>query len=369
MPNTKLGPNLILLLVTLLMLSAFIELSLHIVNPEKVKIPEKPKSDWALVPERVWTEHDPILGWSLQKSKDAILNIGTGKIPMKFNSLGFRGSTEIEFKRIPGKKRVLALGDSFTFGWGVLDHETFSAQLEARNPDTEVINTGVPGYGIDQIYLSYVNIGKKFQPDVVVVGIYPEDFWRATRAFSDTGYAKPYFVLTATGNLTLKNSPAPPPFSLNTYQFPTVVEKSSFETVLNHSYLYRFFYKRFLKLGKLLGVVDPNTEDEWKLGKAILRSLVAEIEQSGAKPLFFIIPPERWVKDSGGDSLLTAVKRFFKENKLLLIDFTPELKQLVQSSAVEDYYIPQDLHWTAKSHAYVSQRLSQVLSENGYPLN
>lgn len=362
-------PNILLLLMSFLFLAGSIEGALRIINPEKVKLPDRPKTDWALVPEKIWTEHDPLLGWSLQKNKDAVLKIDHGTFPMKFNSLGIRGEKEYSFSRNPEKKRILVVGDSFPFGWGVLDQETFSAQLESRNPDAEVINTGVPGYGIDQMYLSYLNLGMKFQPDVVLVGLYPEDFWRATRAFSDTGHTKPYFTLLASGALKLHNSPAPPPFSLTTNQFPPLIEKGRVQAILNQSYLFRFFYKRLIKLGKSLKIVDPNTTDEWVLGKSILRALTSEIKKSGATPLFFIIPPERWVLDSSEDSLRKAIKRFANDSGVLFVDFTPELKKLVQESTAKDYYIPNDLHWTAKTHAYISQRLAQILTQDGYALN
>src|SRR5262249_37045840 len=36
----------------------------------------------------------------------------------KINRLGFRGR-EFTVERVPGRSRVLAIGDSFTYGWGV----------------------------------------------------------------------------------------------------------------------------------------------------------------------------------------------------------------------------------------------------------
>ena len=45
------------------------------------------------------------------------------------------------------------------------------------------MNIGVPGYGMDQIYLSYQEIARTFHPDMVLIGIFPEDFWRCKRSF------------------------------------------------------------------------------------------------------------------------------------------------------------------------------------------
>jgi hypothetical protein len=55
-------------------------------------------------------------------------------------------------KPAPGVTRILALGDSTTFGWGVEDHESWPARLQARLDErglaVEVLNAGVPSQGV-----------------------------------------------------------------------------------------------------------------------------------------------------------------------------------------------------------------------------
>jgi lysophospholipase L1-like esterase len=71
--------------------------------------------------------------------------------------------------------RLLILGDSVTFGAGVLAAETFSKQLETRlnasgNGRTfEVVNTGVIGYNTIQERARLEQIGLGLQPDLVVL--------------------------------------------------------------------------------------------------------------------------------------------------------------------------------------------------------
>ena len=65
------------------------------------------------------------------------------------NSLGFRGH-EIERKKSKDRFRIVVIGDSFTFGLGVGDFLTYSAQLEkilnvADKNQFKVLNLGVPG--------------------------------------------------------------------------------------------------------------------------------------------------------------------------------------------------------------------------------
>ncbi|MSQ03498.1 MAG: hypothetical protein EXR71_16675 [Myxococcales bacterium] len=52
-----------------------------------------------------------------------------------------------------GVKRIVAIGDSTTFGWGVADNETWPARLQAeltrRGQKVEVLNAGVPAQALE----------------------------------------------------------------------------------------------------------------------------------------------------------------------------------------------------------------------------
>jgi lysophospholipase L1-like esterase len=92
------------------------------------------------------------------------------------NALGLRGP-EIERAKAPGVVRVAAIGDSFTFGHGVADEETYPFQLErALNRDAppgtrfEVLNFGVSGYGILDELAVLREKALALDPDVVLLG-------------------------------------------------------------------------------------------------------------------------------------------------------------------------------------------------------
>lgn len=74
----------------------------------------------------------------------------------------------------PGEWRMLALGDSFTFGNGVPDDSTVARTLERaltrrRGPPVEVINAGRPGYNTIQERALLDTLGLRFQPDLVLL--------------------------------------------------------------------------------------------------------------------------------------------------------------------------------------------------------
>ena len=97
---------------------------------------------------------------------------------VRINSLGYR-SDEFDKTKTERQFRVLAIGDSFTFGFGVENDETYSARLQARlraaHPgcDVEVINAGfASGQYPDTYYLYLREIGLALEPDLVIVGFF-----------------------------------------------------------------------------------------------------------------------------------------------------------------------------------------------------
>jgi GDSL-like Lipase/Acylhydrolase family len=117
-------------------------------------------------------------------------NRGWGMVPgqthythhyeVRVNSFGLRGP-EFEPRR-DGEIRVLALGDSMTYGQGVADDETLPHYLETilqkrdplRRPWT-VVNAGHRGYNTSQEIALLMEFGEVLKPDVVVVLWYWND--------------------------------------------------------------------------------------------------------------------------------------------------------------------------------------------------
>src|SRR5262245_16867203 len=150
--------------------------------------------------------YDPIRGWAARPNVRNITVFGDRFL--NTNSKGLRGSLEFDYARRPGVKRVLALGDSYTFGDGVSDDETFAYALSRLLPDTEVLNLGVHGYGHDQMLLYLKQEGIKYRPDVVLLGFVWFDMYRNLRTFNS--FSKPRYVLRGT-ELRLENVPVPDP--------------------------------------------------------------------------------------------------------------------------------------------------------------
>lgn len=98
------------------------------------------------------------------------------KSDYRTNSDGLRGTKEyLEIKPVD-TYRLVALGDSFTFGLGVNDDESYPYKLEQKMQgshcsnlkDFEVLNLGTPGYDIVYALEKFKIRGQKYNPDLVV---------------------------------------------------------------------------------------------------------------------------------------------------------------------------------------------------------
>jgi len=96
------------------------------------------------------------------------------------NSLGFRGP-EPTSPKPANRFRVVAIGDSVTFGFGVNDEDTFCTQAEhllrSRLPgvDLDVVNIAVPGYDTRQEVTLLARNVSRLEPNLVLVGLYSND--------------------------------------------------------------------------------------------------------------------------------------------------------------------------------------------------
>jgi len=104
-----------------------------------------------------------------------ILSNGMPSPPATINELGLRGG------RLAGEspRRILVLGDSFTFGAGVADQDTFVAHMDAAlGPEFTVINGGQPGYGVFQMKATLDRLADLVKPELVILVIWQGDFLR-----------------------------------------------------------------------------------------------------------------------------------------------------------------------------------------------
>lgn len=154
--------------------------------------------------------YHPTRGWDLKPDSKVLdwhqyLN---EQVTISVNSKGLRGIKEYPYDKPTGTKRILVIGDSFTFGSKNNDREIFPHLLDEMMPRTEVLNLGVGGYGHDQILLRLKEEGVKYSPDIVMLFFIEADVDRNLLTFRD--YAKPRYVLR-NDEIVLENIPVSDP--------------------------------------------------------------------------------------------------------------------------------------------------------------
>jgi len=153
---------------------------------------------------------DPMLGWRIIPKSEHIVS-GRHWYAREFsskvqtNSLGFRDH-ERQARKDNNTIRIALLGDSMVAAREVDFEKTAGQVLEKRLnqelfPKTkkkyEVLNFGVPGYGIDQIFLNWRTFVSKFKPDFVFLYIFEKNYFRT---ISSTWCSRQFFGIDDLGD-------------------------------------------------------------------------------------------------------------------------------------------------------------------------
>jgi hypothetical protein len=223
--------------------------------------------------------HDRYAGWKNAPNINTEDMFGSS---IRTNSDSMRNDREFPLEPEPGRQRLLIVGDSYSFGHGVANEDTFAFMLGRElMPDWDVMNLAVSATGTDQQLIMYEKYGEMFKPDVVILGFYVLDFNRNTFSFRD--YAKPMFIPQQDGSLVLTHSPVISPRELiNEYQ----TGKRQIGG-WHYSYAYAAFRKVF----------TTHTKRDRSEGSLPRRTLTGIMERfskrvtgNGATPVFVIFP-------------------------------------------------------------------------------
>lgn len=145
---------------------------------------------------------DEKLFWRLKPNQQCFTKVN--RKPVRVNSHGTRGP-EFPVEKPPGTIRILSLGDSRTFGWGLSEEETYSSRLErllqghvGHQARIEVINAGVNAWSYPQMLVYFRERGLAFSPDLVLLA--DANLWTQ---FSEQ--SSPEFVRSFLRRVWLKN--------------------------------------------------------------------------------------------------------------------------------------------------------------------
>lgn len=283
-------------------------------------------------------EYDSQLGWVNMKNRRALDRYGINK-HATHNSLGLRATQEYT-AAVPARRyRMIFLGDSFTYGVDVGDEGTFVAQLESLASSIEVVNMGVAGYGIDQMYLWYMREQTRFAADLLVLAFIEDDLRRMKLSAFLTQNPKPRLLLSG-DTITVTNVPVPTwGVSARTGWLDEFPNRTALVQIL------RSVYDMFLQDYDPLPVAERVFAD--------LNRLSREKQQRFA--LVYLPAKADLVSDRR-----TAAARHFQEfaarDRILFFDLTDKLKVALKQRSVS-LFVENGGHYSEAGYKVVAESL------------
>ena len=137
----------------------------------------------------LYRKFDPLLEYTHQENVEAEIPFPehpNGGFRVATNNHGLREDTETGYPKPPGTYRILVVGDSHTDGT-VNNAETYPNILESalvsQGMQAEALNAGMGSYSPFTELLWFHFYGRRYQPDVVLVGLYVGNDLNQMRSF------------------------------------------------------------------------------------------------------------------------------------------------------------------------------------------
>jgi lysophospholipase L1-like esterase len=286
---------------------------------------------------------DPHVYWRLKPGQDCYTKIG--RKPVHINSHGTRGG-EFQVPKPNNVVRILCLGDSVTFGWGLSEKETYSKILEGRlqqeikdGRKIEVINAGVNAWSYPQLSIYLREYGLRFQPDYVVLA--GANLWTQFSENNDPVFVKKFMWRVRLKNLLRR-------FALYHY----VVEVQ----------LQDFYQKHRAKFVP----VDPKQDQMFKEQQksdpdAYFREAIQKFCEialtNGVNPLLLHTPVQTDLEKGVDGPVLPSKRQVAEKLNLPLVDPSAEIKEKAGSLYLE----ADPVHFNAEGNEILASRLSETL--------
>jgi hypothetical protein len=236
---------------------------------------------WGLVVPQDISRFDDIYGWSLRPGAQSVSKTTGRPVHYDINSLGRRGP-EIPYDKPAYLFRILFLGDSHTFGFGVPESQQFPTLLAGYFPAVQAVNLGVSGYGLDQELLVLTREGFKYHPNLVIAYVPHYADLRHLRDMA-WGMGKPTYRLE-NDTLVLTNCPV----TNNAWYRTAALDSDRFLSHWSRAYemardtVFHFVVSR----EKLVGAAPPSRavlDEAQRMGEAIIDEMAAQCASHKAR--------------------------------------------------------------------------------------
>lgn len=303
------------------------------------------------------------------------------------NEIGMRDTRQIaDYQKIPCK--ILAIGDSFTYGWGVNDNETFCKVFEKKiNRDSvAVLNAGASGAGTDYALKFFQVRGEELSPKVVVYFFYENDI-------SDNLEYR-YFTIKNDSVFVKQTNETS---NLNAIQKNKFANSKVYNWFSSHSHLFNMIRTQVgimwnkkvkqenqqvtttqAKTPKITSSPDTTpksvqttlAQDEFYPTYKYLKLLAEDVKKTGAKFYTFYIPSNKSIEEFQKSGTMTKEKKivdFCKANGIKVYSFKDAIMK--NKDPFKAYYFQTDLHWNKAGNKVAGEYLYEVLNKELFSPN
>jgi hypothetical protein len=242
---------------------------------------------------------------------------------------------------------IVVVGDSFTFGDEVQDHETWPAELE-RLLGVPVLNGGVFAYGVDQAFLRASRLIEAHHPATVVLAFISDDITRAEFAYY-SGW-KPYFAFE-NGQLTLKNVPVPEGL------VPTP-RLGTLRKILSYSFVSSALLRRLAPGWWNYGTTVRAHRDGERVAAALFERLNAQAGNANAR---FVLVALGTSGQISGNQRVPAVLDEARRRGIEVLDLVPEVESLPADSQATMFM--RRGHYSPPMNARIAARIADHLRQ------
>jgi hypothetical protein len=313
--------------------------------------------------------YDARLGWKLKPYWSGKHHHYDYDVEYNINRDGFRG-TDAAIK----DGGISIVGDSFSFGLGVNDDETFTALLNESHHDI-FYNHSVPGYSTDQQLLLVLKHRDEIAQHVLLVVYLGNDIFDNMRSYPlQADHGKPFFKLTG-DTLSLENTPVPlqaKPAAVKAESVSSIILGEDSRRNNLAGWLARLEISQRIGLFQdKVSLSDDVMQSRFEESLILFNKLVTEmkdiIDKNNGRLSVVLMPGRSYVEQPG--SLSAQFQEYFRSNitsslttgsSIEVLDLASHLRDL-HINGVNDLYYPNEGHLTPLGHQYVADYLGEQI--------
>jgi hypothetical protein len=278
------------------------------------------------------------------------------QVSISTNSSGFRDNKEF-FKEKGEAYRILGLGDSITFGWGVEGDQTYLSRLGAvleseLGRKVETFNLGVWGYGTIQEVKVFQQF-RDYKPDLVILEFFARNVY-VEEAGND-------LVDNYNFDQWYRTRDLPQEVRRKEQQANRFHPNATKEFVAEHCNLCKIgvlVFGGFIRKGFHPRGNEERTKVAWQITEDELKEFDGDLGSMNIKCLLLWVPPLGMVQ-AKDDSVVATLTSFGLQN----IKVISALDVLARSPAT--YYYKLDTHWRPAGQKAVADLLAQTIVSEG----